>query len=317
MTSRRFQILSLDGGGFKGVFSAALMAKLEEDLRTTLLSHFDLVAGTSTGGIIALGSAIGKTPAELVDFYLTEGPRIFRRRRLRMPRQLGRAKYPTSPLRVALQGVFGNRQLWESSVPLCIPSFDLRGDRVHLFRTPHSARLKRDWRVPMLDVALATSAAPTYLRPHHHDDLRLVDGGLWANNPSMVAVSEAVHEFGIDLADIRVLSLGTTNDLAKRSDRLDRGGIVQWAPTATKMILRGQALAASNATQLLLAQGHYLRIDPDVPDKLLQLDGLKPKELRGLAASVSRLENGNVHDMFMDHVAGDYVPIHTPERSPV
>ena len=85
--SRRFQILALDGGGFKGMFSAAVLAKLEKDLKTPLLSHFDLVAGTSTGGIIALGLGAGKATSELVDFYLDEGPRIFKRRRLRMPRQ--------------------------------------------------------------------------------------------------------------------------------------------------------------------------------------------------------------------------------------
>jgi patatin-like phospholipase/acyl hydrolase len=312
--SRRFQILALDGGGFKGMFSAAVLAKLEKDLKTPLLSHFDLVAGTSTGGIVALGLGAGKTPSELVDFYLDKGHHIFRRGRLRMPRQVLRSKYPTPPLKVALEGIFGSQQLWESRVPLCIPSFDLRNDGVHLFRTPHSERLKRDWSIPMVDIALATSAAPTYLRAHRYDGLRLVDGGLWANNPSMVAVTEAVHEFGINLSDIRLLSLGTTNNLGKRSGRLDRGGMVQWGATVTKVILRGQALAAHNASQLMLAGDHYIRIDPDVPDKLLHLDGVNPEELMGRATFVSRSYSDKVHDIFMDHTGGAYTPLHTPKE---
>ena len=165
----------------------------------------------------------------------------------------------------------------------------------------------------MVDIALATSAAPTYLRAHRYDGLRLVDGGLSANNPSMVAVTEAVHEFGIDLADIRLLSLGTTNNLGKRSDRLDRGGFVQWGPTVTKVILRGQALAAHNASQLMSAGGHYIRIDPDVPDNLLQLDGVDPDELTGRASFVSRRYSDKVNEIFIDHTAGEYTPLHTPE----
>ncbi len=313
--SRRFQILSLDGGGYKGMFSAALLANFEKDLGEPLLPHFDLVAGTSTGGIIALGLGSGKTPLELVDFYRDLGPRIFRYRRVKMVRQAFRSKFKTAPLRASLEDVFDEKQLWQSSVPLCVPSYDLRSDKVHLFRTPHATRLKRDWRVPMVDVALATSAAPTYLRAHQHDGFRLVDGGVWANNPSVVAVSEAVHEFGIELADIRVLSLGTTSDLAKRSGRLDGGGFLQWSTSVTKVILRGQALAASNAVQLMLPKCQYLRIDPDVPDKVLRLDGVEPDELMGRAASISRDRSGDIERIFMNHTAGEYAPLITPEGS--
>ena len=81
-TYERFQILSLDGGGIKGLFSAAVLAKLEEDLNTNITDHFDLIVGTSTGGIIALGLGLGMKPQEIVQFYVESGPQIFRDRYL-------------------------------------------------------------------------------------------------------------------------------------------------------------------------------------------------------------------------------------------
>jgi uncharacterized protein len=101
----RFQILSLDGGGFRGMFSAAVLARLEEDLGTRIADHFDLIAGTSTGGIIALGLGLGLSPQEITAFYTEHGPRIFRdRTRTRSLRRLLRAKYGREPLKEALSG---------------------------------------------------------------------------------------------------------------------------------------------------------------------------------------------------------------------
>ncbi len=314
--SRRFQILALDGGGYKGMFSAVVLECLENDLGTSLVEHFDLVAGTSTGGIIALAMAAGRSPSEVVEFYLRYGPRIFGHPRRRVARQVLAAKYRAKPLAQALHTVLGDSCLWESRVPLCIPSFDLRNDHVHLFRTPHSDRLTRDWRETMVDVAMATSAAPTYLPAHGLRGMRLVDGGIWANNPAMVAISEAVSEFNIELADIRVLSLGTTSDVCARPSRLDRGGMLQWSFQAASVFLRGQSLAAANATYHLLPKDQSLRVDPAVPDKLLRLDGVSPEELRGRAEHHSRLVSGQVKEIFLDHFAGPYTPFHTPRNAP-
>jgi patatin-like phospholipase/acyl hydrolase len=306
----------LDGGGYRGVFSVAVLAGLEEDLGVELLDHFDLVAGTSTGGIIALALGAGMRPSEILDFYLEEGTSIFPSGRLRTARRLSKAKYSEAPLRRAVEKVFGDRCLWESRVPLCIPSYDLRSDDVYLFRTPHSKRLARDWRERMADIALATSAAPTYLPGHHLRQLRLVDGGVWVNNPSLLAVAEAVSEFGIDLRDIRVLSLGTTNDLGVHSDRLDGGGLWAWKKAAIPLFLRGQSRAAENATFHLLPRGQFVRIDPDVPKNVLRLDWVNPEELRGRAETESRKKSELVSDTFLCHRAAPYTPCHTPQEKP-
>jgi patatin-like phospholipase/acyl hydrolase len=99
---RRFQILSLDGGGLKGLFSAAVLAELENDLRVAIADSFDLIVGTSTGGLIALGLGAGLRPAELVDFYVDRGPQIFGGGR-RVVRNPWRAKYSATQLRQALE----------------------------------------------------------------------------------------------------------------------------------------------------------------------------------------------------------------------
>lgn len=312
--SRRFQVLALDGGGYKGLFSAALLGALEEDYGVSVVDCFDLVAGTSTGGIIALGLGAGLKPRQLVDFYVEEGPKIFRASRLRPIRQLFRSKYDPDPLRKAVDEVFGQRCLWESKVPLCVPAYDLQGDDVYLFRTPHSERLRRDWRERMADIAMATAAAPTFLPAHHLDGLRLVDGGVWANNPAIVAVAEAVSEFGIALGDIRLLSLGTTSDLGVKPEKLDRGGLKQWARAVTPLILHGQSRADENATGHLVGRDRVLRIDPVVPEGVLRLDGVNPTQLMGLARSHSRNRSGDFERIFLGHQPAPYTPCHTPSE---
>lgn len=122
---KRFQILALDGGGLRGIFSAAVLAGLEEDLGISIVDHFDLITGTSTGGIIALGLGLGLSPRQMVEFYVEAGPTVFRNRMgLRTARQFLRAKYAAGPLRSALTDVFGSRTFGESTKRLVIPSYN-------------------------------------------------------------------------------------------------------------------------------------------------------------------------------------------------
>ena len=193
----RFQVLAIDGGGIRGIFAAALLAGLEEDLERPLLDSFDLVVGTSTGGIIALGLGAGISPQGILNFYVAEKGRIFPDQlRLRWLRHLFLAKYSPTPLEAALRERFGEKLLGESAVPLVIPSYDLGENAVHPFKTPHHDRLRRDYKIPMWAVGMATAAAPTYLPTFRlpGDHARLIDGGVWANNPALVGVTEAVSD---------------------------------------------------------------------------------------------------------------------------
>lgn len=312
MLTERFQILALDGGGFRGMFSAAVLARLEEDLDTRIIDHFDLIAGTSTGGIIALGLGLGLSAQEILDFYTEHGPRIFRdRTRMRGVRHLVRAKYGSGPLRAALTEVFGDRTFGESSKRLVITSYNVAADDVYLFRTPHLPTLKRDWRESAVNVALATSAAPTYLPAMYLDGARLVDGGVWANNPTMVALTEAVGPLGIPLEAIRVFSLGTTIDVRKRHRRLDRGGVLPWAGDAVEVLMRAQSESAVKQARHFVGKNNVVRLNPTVPTGAVALDKVDITTLHGLAGHVSRDTSPAVHRTFCDHRA----PVFTPYYS--
>jgi uncharacterized protein len=304
----RFQILSLDGGGFKGMFPAAVLACLEADLGISLLDHFDLITGTSTGGIIALGMGLGLPPERISDFYVERGPGIFKRRRWLAAQGLWRPKYPATPLQEALEEILGEAKLGDSKVPLVIPAYDLCTDDTYIFRTPHADRLRRDKRERMVDVALATAAAPTYLPAHRLRGLRLIDGGVWANNPTVVGITEAVGTFGRMLSEIRVFSLGTTRDTKTRNRRLDRGGLLPWARPAIDVVLRGQSLGSTSSAHHLVGPENLLRVDPVVPDKELRLDGVTPEQLRGRAESYSRKIAPRFEQRFLDHRARPYTP---------
>ena len=196
-----FQILSLDGGGIRGIFSAALLAALEEDLGTSLTDHFDLIAGTSTGGIIALGLGLGLTPREIVEFYWSWGRKIFANQgNWRSVLHWFHRKYSSGPLEIALKHCFKDNLLGASKKRLVIPSYNIGEDDVYIFRTAHHERLRRDFKVPVWKVALATSAAPTFFPTFRGiDSLRLIDCGVWANNPTMVAIVEAYGTLGVSL----------------------------------------------------------------------------------------------------------------------
>jgi len=310
--SKRFQILSLDGGGIKGLFSAAVLAHLEEDLNTRIVDHFDLIVGTSTGGIIALGLGCGLSPRELVNFYVTKGPQIFAKGLMTAVKQVVRPKYSPIALEKAIKECVGDATLGDSKKRLVIPAYNVGKDDVYLFKTPHHERLTRDYKVPIWKVALATSAAPTYFPAFVGvDHLRLIDGGVWANNPAMVGVTEAVSLLGQPLGSIHLLSLGTMSDVAHRPDRLDSGGVWPWCKHGVDIILRGQSRGAVTQAIHLLGKERVMRLDPVVPPGLFSLDGMRLSDHLGQAAAESRHFSPEFKERFMGHIAAEYTPCHT------
>lgn len=314
----RFQVLSIDGGGLKGIFAAAVLAAFEEALGHPLLDHFDLITGTSTGGIIALGLGAGLSPRELVEFYVDEGPKIFRGATSWRTgaRHVVRSKYDNVELERALRGVFGERQLGDSCKRLVIPSFNLDAGEVYIFKTAHHGDLRRDYQVPMWQVAMATSAAPTYLPSFvlPQGRVHLVDGGVWANNPVVVGITESTSMLGTPLERVRVLSLGTSSEVSHRKERLERGGVLQWArgSAVLDVLLRGQSAGAHGMAQHLVGKEDVLRIDPVVPVKLLKLDSANTDRLISLAESNSRNESPQFINRFADHTAPEFVPVYAP-----
>jgi predicted acylesterase/phospholipase RssA len=317
-----FQVLALDGGGVRGIFVAALLAGLEMDLGCSVVEHFDLVVGTSTGGIIALGLGAGLSPREILEFYVGEKDRIFSGPNFaRKLRQVVRPKYPASGLERAVRGVFDDRLLGESVIPLVVPSYNLGDNAVYLFKTPHHPRLRRDHRVPMWAVAMATSAAPTFFPafrlPGEH--VRLIDGGIWANNPSVVGVTEAVSMFGRSLDDIKVLSVGTTESVSTRPSKLDNAGLLRWlrAPHVVEILMRGQSVGAFAQLQHLVGMDDAHRLDAPAGDELNSLDRCDARELIAKASHHSRRFSPIFEAQFQAHHAPTYRPMYGPNAQGV
>lgn len=303
--SRPFQILSFDGGGLKGLFPAAVLAEIEAQLHVSIVDHFDLVAGTSTGGLIALALGVGLTPAEIVEFYVNHGPTIFGR-----PRGISRwwrAKHKPDGLRGPDRGVRGPspRVQRQAAGDPCLQPRPER--RPHIQDSPPRAA-PRDHTELMVDVAMATTAAPAFLPAFTLRNQRLVDGGVWANNPTLVAVAEARSMLGVPLEDMLVLSMGTTDDVGDLPSRLDHGGLGQWVTRAGGMLLRAQAAGSFHAAEHLVGKNRVVRIDSPVAPGTFRLDRLDASRIRGLAEARARHVCPLVAP-FRKHAAPPFVPI--------
>lgn len=314
VTPRR--ILSIDGGGIKGVFPAAFLADIEDKLDKPLVDHFDLIIGTSTGGIIALGLGMGLTAKGILAFYEDRGPEIFRgNRALGLLKWLGAAKYDPTPLRNALIDVFGERLLGESKTRLVIPSLDLETGQVHVKKTAHHPRFERDYLERVVDVALATAAAPTYFPTHRSAvGIPLIDGGMWANNPMGAAAVEALGVLEWTKGDIRLLSVGCTESpLSVAAYRRSRLGLNYWATRLIHVIMAGQSSASIGTAQLLLGHDNVHRVSPVVGGNRFKLDRAKYIEaLRALGASEARTQLPLIRDkIFSGPPAEPFQPYRT------
>lgn len=308
---RRFQILALDGGGAKALFTAHLLAHLEEDLGVSIGNSFDLVAGTSAGGIIALGLGAGLTPREIVGHYEELVDAVFPAARSRIwsrPLHLTAPKYSAAVLRTALEKVLGDLCLKDSIKRLLIPAWDVQRGAVHIFKTPHHPQLRRDGRISMIDTALATSAAPAFFEAAHVDGQRLIDGGIWANNPSVVAISEAVSMLDVSLKSIRVLNIGAIDQRTNHPERLDTGGWLNWAKPGAGLVMTATSRGVQGTATHLVGKDDFVRFDAFVPGKVFTLDRASPGALAGLAAGESRSLSPLFAERFSDHIASRYTP---------
>jgi patatin-like phospholipase/acyl hydrolase len=265
MSPRPFRILALDGGGIKGAYTASVLATLEETTSRACRDHFDLIAGTSTGGIIAIGLGLGLSARDLCKFYAERGNDIFPvsgvvGQRLRAARQLFRPKHDAMRLRSALMSAFGERKFGESTCRLVIPAYDMTESRVYLFKTAHHERFKFDVNLTAVDVALATAAAPTLFAAAtilRAGDARYVDGGVWANSPALVALTEATHFLSVPPADVDILSIGTTSTPFVVSARRSAGGVVGWGASLIELLMTSQVQAVEAQASLLTNNGWH------------------------------------------------------------
>lgn len=178
-------------------------------------------------------------------------------------RQVFQPRFSQETLHAELKAVFGDRKIGESEVRLLIPAYDTLRGRIFVFKTGHNERFKYDVNVPAADIALATAAAPTYFKSapiKQHEGAGYVDGGVWANNPSLAAVTEAVAFLGKRLDEIEVLSIGTTYAPDSVRD-LAGAGFFGWGTRILKLLMNAQAEASWKQAMLLVGRERFLRVD--------------------------------------------------------
>jgi predicted acylesterase/phospholipase RssA len=263
------RVLSLDGGGIKGAFAASLLASIEEDLNAPIGEYFDLIAGTSTGGILALALALRIPAAQIVGFYQAYGPKIFAKSIVPgQLRQLVFGKYSAHELKIALEQVFKNAQLGDVQNRLIVPAFDINSDKIYVFKTAHDPRFTKDHKRLVVDVAMATAAAPTFF-PRHilPNHVPLVDGGVWANNPIGLAAVEAVAVLKQDPKDVKILSIGCPSAPLSLHRKLPRfWGFKSYGLQAMfDLFMAGQSHGAMGTAKLLIGDRNIVRVFPLVP----------------------------------------------------
>ncbi len=323
--SEPVQVLALDGGGLRGLYTASVIRSLEKQLGHSICEHFDIVTGTSTGGLIALALGREISGEEIQRFYVQNGEKIFPSKglggRFRSIRSLVASKYSNRVLENTLKTLLAysngvQPKLGDSKARLVIPTFMAGESLPRLIKTPHAARYRYDWKLPMWAVGMATSAAPAYLRSFEYDRRTYVDGGLWANNPSLVGLVEA-KDLGADLSNIRVLNIGTT---FTNSDsvfqywfggliRIRRSGILGWATHILPAVMQANSYATSSMyVHQLLEKGNSFVINKQIDQVRFQLDRVDTNVLAEMGeaageASFSQLEK------FFEYTAEPYVPI--------
>jgi uncharacterized protein len=290
-----FRILALDGGGLKGAFTASALATWEKLTGLRIVDHFDLIAGTSTGGILAIGLGLGLSGQEMLDFYRRRGPVIFPVTRLRgrvhhTVRHVIVPKYSQAILLRELETAFnlcGNRpRLRDSHCRLVIPAYHAIGGASHIFRTPHHPDLTADADTEAAHAALATAAAPTFFSAAKIANMvaesSYFDGGVWANSPAMAAIVEATCFLRIPLERVDVLSVGTTEEpftVRKQT----RAGVIGWLrkKRILDLLMNVQQESSLKLARQLVSEARFLRVNRTTAPGSYRLDG--PKEIGELA----------------------------------
>lgn len=276
---KEFKILAIDGGGIKGLYSANVLKHLEERHGDChLADHFDLICGTSTGGLIALALSLRKKAREIADFYEKRGENIFpyigkiERLYAFLKQTFWYGKYNDDVLRANLEEFLGaDTRMQDAKTLLCIPSFNLTHGEPIVFKKPHGDYY-RDANLKMVDVALATSAAPTYfpIAELNYPKLKglFVDGGVWANNPTLCGILEALEHFvgdGKEFSSYSVLSIASISQPNgwKMKDN-KRKSFWGWKSKLFETPLDGQNFFADHFAKKIVTcttpQGKYFRI---------------------------------------------------------
>lgn len=293
------------------MYGACLLAQIENEITggKPIADFFDMITGTSTGGIIALGLGLKIPASKIENLYRVDGKLIFRQPwywnipGLKSFRQLRRTLYDHTVLETLLYREFGDKTLGESCARLVIPAFMTPKTEIAVFKTDHHPDYKNDYKAKAWEVARATSAAPTYLSGHDNGNTLFLDGGVWANCPIMVALSDALCAYDITREQIEILSIGTGNFPFEITLKNAKRGLWSWK----EVIKAAMFLTTDNAyaqAALLLGPDNILRLEPSEDTANIDLDDwvTSVKILPGMASIHFKNHEDNIRDFFRDPV---------------
>lgn len=283
-TNDGFRILSLAGGGYLGLYTASVLARLEAEAGEPLGRRFDLIAGTSVGGILALALAFEIPMEKVVRLFVRDGRKVFSPRGLPngtvsklldLSRAVVGPKYSGNALRATLVDWFGRRTLADAAHHVVVPAVNVTRAQTKVFKTPHAPGSTGDEAVRAVDVAMATSAAPAYFPLVRIGNELFADGGLFAVAPDEVALHEAEHFMGVDLRTVSMLSIGTaTAGYRPPAGVTHDAGAVGWLADG-RLILTMVSVQQQHVVAMLEDRlgPRYLRLDAPWPtDARLGID---------------------------------------------
>ena len=294
------KVLSIDGGGIRGIIPAMILTEIEKRTGKPIAELFDLIAGTSTGGILALGltkpDPSGTKPQytaeDGIKLYETEGSRIFSRsiwHKIHSVWSVEEEKYPSDGIESVLNEYFGDARLKDARTEVLITSYEIERRIPFFFRSTRARDpQKPGYDFPMWQVARATSAAPTYFEPikietdDRSDYYALIDGGVFANNPAMCAFAEAKIMYR-DADEFLIVSLGT-GELTRPLpyDEAKGWGLRQWAQPIIGVIFDGVSDTVDYQLEQLLPATRYFRFQTRLNEGNDDLDDASRTNIRAL-----------------------------------
>ena len=329
--NKTFKILSIDGGGIRGLIPAKILAELEQELISKnpdfkLHEEFDLICGTSTGAILAIGIALGIPAIELVDFYKVHAKEIFPKWYFKIlpqgARVLATSIYSNKKLRQKLKDAYTKAN--DKRVPLlndlktnvCIPCFNGNMCEINVLKTKHHQDYTRDYKLPAHEVALSSASAPVYFPPHTFSyenefgkgtNVNMIDGGIFANNPALIGILEATDKLGKIFSEIKVLSLGTGKGKQIIKRTWSPKNFWYWfvpKPRLLEMILDSQSQITDQYIAFLqrTIKSHsktfeYLRVQHDFGNDMINLNASDKKDLQRLEGIGDEVAKKRLHEI--------------------
>ena len=290
-----FKILSLDGGGIKGLFASTILEEIENSFNIKLSEFFDLLIGTSTGSIIASAVALNIPINKISKLYEEKGKEIFSRRKFSFG--CFKSKYKNRKLKNILETEFGDKRLGEINKPLMIVSSDLLNGNVYVHKSNYLSKIEaytRDKNTKLAEAILSSCMAPSYFNPIRLDNNYLLcDGGIWANNPSLLGLVEAMSKFKKEINQINIMSIGTGGKKVYFKDNKSWGLCTGWKfQKLVSYLFSISSKGVTNMSSLLLKE-NYIRVDSDIDyniDDVSNLDNLKSYANKCFLDNKSKIE---------------------------